>query len=307
MAPAEQSTQPIIPNKKPLNKKLIAIIITVIVVCIVAIIVIMILNNKSEPQAEYNNSETSSESNKKPNKDTVVRGFITSLNTILNQYLAKEQSTASLEQIYDQVLPVYKSSSKVAIPLEKSYGLKTSSDISSTLSKAISEEVISFLTKNEFKQYEEVELPSEQRQYFNKNNGILCNIIDGVPFAVACGHIDWITADNTALINTLAEAYKRVEGDYPIYISASKKNIKDSPFEPYQKLQVVLPGATGLFYRPSPTSDWVFFAATQNVLSCKKYESDAGARKAFQGEKCYDESTKETRKVTNGTTDTKSE
>ena len=296
--------EPIMPNdNKKLNNKVLIIlgIVVVAVIAIVAIVFAMNSGNKTE-ETQQNTSNSEQETKKKPNKDTVVRDVITGLNDSLDAYLKKEKVSTELEQIYDQVIPIYKSSSKVAIPLEKSYGLKSSADISTSVSDDLVLETKEYLTDSGFKLYKDVELTGEQKQYLNKDTGVLCYVVDGVPFSVACGHIDWVTADNSALIDSLAEAYKAVEGEYPLFIGATKKNIQDSPFEPYQKLQVNLPGAAGLFYRPSATADWVFFAATQAVISCEKYESDAGARKAFQGEKCYDEAAKENRTVTNGTT-----
>lgn len=294
VAPLETPSQ-----KKKISGKMIAIIAAIVAMIIAAIVLIIVLNSGHEelqPETPQSNTETQ----KKPNKDTVVKEFIASINDEATTYLKKEKQHFVLEQIYDQALPVYKSSSKVAIPLEKSYGLKSPNNVDLDVATKLAKYLEKYLTNNGFKIYDALELTSTS-QYLNKETGILCTVAEVAPFSIGCGHIDWITADNTALIDNLAEAYKRVEDEYPLYIAASKKNIKDSPFEPYQKLEVSLPGAAGLFYRPSPTSDWVFFAATQSIISCKRYEADSGARKAFQGEKCYDESTKETRAVTNGT------
>ena len=233
--------EPIMPNdNKKLNNKVLIIlgIVVVAVIAIVAIVFAMNSGNKTE-ETQQNILNSEQETKKKPNKDTVVRDVITGLNDSLDAYLKKEKVSTELEQIYDQVIPIYKSSSKVAIPLEKSYGLKSSADISTSVSDDLVLETKEYLTDNGFKLYKDIELTGEQKQYLNKDTGVLCYVVDGVPFSVACGHIDWVTADNSALIDSLAEAYKAVEGEYPLFIGATKKNIQDSPFEPYQKLQVI--------------------------------------------------------------------
>lgn len=73
-------------------------------------------------------------------------------------------------------------------------------------------------------------------------------------------------------------------------------SIVNSDFEPYQRITVglrsinYLGGAAGLFYRVSPTSEWVFFTGTQAVLDCSAYDT-VDLKRAFVGEVCYDAET----------------
>jgi len=74
-------------------------------------------------------------------------------------------------------------------------------------------------------------------------------------------------------------------------LAGSLDNIKDSLYEPYQTIGIgVYPdensGATGLFYRTSPSSNWVFFAMAQEMLSCEAYDT-IDLQRAFLGEDCY--------------------
>ncbi len=292
--------------KKPWFYLILAVILIGI---IVAIIILANTNNEepSEPQSG-SSSETSSSTEKENSKpttsnDTLVRNLISDLSSVANKFLQNNNSNESLEQVYDYTFPVYKLASvKTAIPVEKSYGLKSSNSADSTLMYNLSQEFKRSLMAQGYEEYGVVPLFAGITQLYNPKTEIICiSQENAIPYTISCGHTSWIAADTIALISSLADAYYKVEEEYPIFISANTNNIKNSPFEPYQRLTASLPGYAGLFYRSSPTAEWVFFTGTQSVIPCEKYEDDLGARRAYQGDVCYDKEIDGNRSVTNGT------
>ncbi|MBQ9402954.1 hypothetical protein IJU22_00015 [Candidatus Saccharibacteria bacterium] len=204
----------------------------------------------------------------------------------------EEDIATSIQDVYDTNSPLYiPSSAKVAIPLEKSFGLQISA--SRALMGLMADQAKAKLSELGFVEYQDVKQNlSGDYGYIDKENNILCGAFDANTNIVtfSCGHTSWISPEKIALANSLAEAYKEKQGDYPVMISASAEDIKNSPYQPYQKLTVTLGNAAGLFYRSDKSASWVFFAATQAPIPCEKYYEDSGARHAFQGEKCLDKS-----------------
>ncbi len=297
--------------EKPKNKnKLIIICATIIGVLIISIVIILVVLNLNKKEAEDTTTpETSETTGKKDNTtkvvdpDTAVRNLVSDLYNVASNFLNRSNSPAAVEQVYDSFFPVFKlDTSNVPIAIQKSYGIKTSVDIDLTLSYNLEQEIRKTLINDGFKSYDYY--PGFQdtvEEFYNSKTDIVCvSSMNSVPYDISCSSTSWISADTVALASSLADAYKKVEGEYPSMISVNKNDIENSPFEPYQKLTVSMVGFVALFYRSSPTADWVYFTGTQATLPCSTFEKDTGARRAFQGETCYDERTGEDRKVTNG-------
>lgn len=138
--------------------------------------------------------------------------------------------------------------------------------------------------------------------YLDANHNITCGIhgdaewktngaINYYYVSLKCAKTDWVwlTEADKNLILELETAYYDKAGKYPSIIH-NIQDIKNSQYEPYQKLTVSLGGAAGLFYRTSPDAKWQFFVATQSALDCSDYNTD-DLRKAFAGDICYNGST----------------
>lgn len=128
------------------------------------------------------------------------------------------------------------------------------------------------------------------RQYLNSDTGVLC-AFSAPDFA--CGHISWysITDDWKTLVNGIGSAYYAKKGVYPIVAANVSDNeamptIRDSEYASYQNVTIANTTHVMLFYRQSPTSEWVYFTDTQSPIDCSEFTGEL--QKGFAGDICYD-------------------
>lgn len=196
----------------------------------------------------------------------------------------------SIQDVYDSDNPLYfVSGAKVPTFLNKSFGFVVTAPDQPELIKQMSENAKAKLKKLGFATYKDAgEDISGAYGWLNSNDKIVCTPLRDnlITFSLSCGHTSWIPSEKVALVNSLATAYIKKEGELPLYINALPDEIEDSPYEPYQKLVATLPDSAGLFYRASSDTEWVYFLGTQTAVPCSKYYADAGAKHAFQGDTC---------------------
>ena len=144
-------------------------------------------------------------------------------------------------------------------------------------------------------------------QFINNETGVIC-AFGGQYRVISCGHINWapqsITNEWKDFINSIGDAYYAEINDFPsIYQGGDIKlsdnttlpTILDSDYEPYQYTNFAVGGGVVLFYRKSPTSEWVFFRGTQTYIDCNEYTGEA--QKGFAGMACWDTATDSMSKV----------
>ena len=205
---------------------------------------------------------------------------------------ATSNVAVEFQDTYDSGAPYFlPANAKTGIALDKAFGIYTN-DLELTAAEAVAKAVTAKLKDLGFVEYDEIPLMAGPAWYDEENDLICTPVAASVPFAVACGHTSWITTEKLAFINSLADAYYAAKGEYPAALDASKDDIVNSVFEPYQRLVASLPDAGAIFYRPSETGKWVFFTSGQAAPSCEEFAKDAGARRAFQGESCVNASGK---------------
>lgn len=196
--------------------------------------------------------------------------------------------------VYDNAMPEYQPEGMlVKMPLTRAYGFRIDNADDAVLrdtlmSEDLAGKLIGVLEGRGYSLYDEI---LGTRDYLNEQTGIICGLsMNSVPFVVSCGYTGWISQDTAEreLLNSLAEAYRKNQGEYPARLYASAQNIHNSSRAPYQTITTGLQGAAGLFYRKGEDGDWKFFAGAQAVLSCKLYETEE-EQKAFADEVCYDE------------------
>ncbi|MBQ6461256.1 hypothetical protein IJJ36_02385 [Candidatus Saccharibacteria bacterium] len=147
-------------------------------------------------------------------------------------------------------------------------------------------------------------------QYINDESGVICAVlING--FDIGCGHINWqnsLKEEWKDYINGIGKAYYKKENAYPILPDTFSDNLSpkivNSDYEPYQYTEIDIENYVGIFYRPSPTSEWVYFDGVQAVLDCDEFTGDA--QKGFAGYACVDSDGKSSKvKVTQEDADSK--
>ena len=199
---------------------------------------------------------------------------------------AADSVAVEFQDTYDTDAPYFlPANAKTGIALDKAFGIYANGlelMVADTVAKAVTAK----LKDLGFVKYDEIPLMAGPAWYDEDNDLICAPVVAGTPFRVSCGHTSWITTEKLAFINSLADAYYAAKDEYPAALNASKTNIVDSVFEPYQRLVASLPDAGAIFYRPSETGKWVFFTSGQAAPSCEEFAKDAGARRAFQGESC---------------------
>lgn len=135
-------------------------------------------------------------------------------------------------------------------------------------------------------------------QYINNTTGVICAILTNGE-AVSCGHINhWeMTDDWTRFVNGIGEAYYKKESKYPVVLRTDGNlPIHESEYEPYQYADPTIDVYQYLFYRESPTSNWVAFgSAGQAGFGCDEFTDEA--QKGFAGYQCYDNDKSEWSKV----------
>lgn len=194
--------------------------------------------------------------------------------------------------LYDSSVPAYQPDGMlVKMELTRAYAFRIENTDNEVVRDALmgdelADKLVGVLESRGYKLYAEAMGAGD---YLNEQTGIICGLgTHSVPFVVSCGYIGWINQDDAerALLNELAEAYRKKQGEYPAWLVASTQGIHDSSQAPYQTLTASLGGAAGLFYRRNVESEWQFFAGVQAVLDCTAYGTEE-ERKAFADEVCY--------------------
>lgn len=221
------------------------------------------------------------------NYETEIGGFI---QTNYPEYWA---AGTPLKEAGDEFAPYYKPTSLNAVmKLFWGYGFalqfNTPTDIPDGYSENIDEQGSSFFTTHGFTEYEFHE--HSNKEFINNDTGVICYKVVGVE-TIGCSHIDeWqISSEWQSFINSIGTAYHKAEEEYPTLWYkktdyASDPNIINSEYEPYQYVEVPMKEFYGLFYRQSPTSEWVYFAGTQMIMSCDAFTGEA--QKGFAGLVC---------------------
>lgn len=295
----EQPFTPQEPKKK--NNLLFCIIAGAIgIAAIVAIVIFLVILASSKKEEPVKNIEqpVAQEEKEKPKKDMTAAEKEAVIKSVLADFKSAAKTAVddidlTFQDIYDTNSPYYlPKNANTGIMLDKSFGIHFASKNTEDLAviEKVAEAVRNELDELGFVEYDKIALMGGP-QYLDEEKNVICGVITtSLPFEVTCGHTSWITTEKLAFINSLAEAYYKKEGKYPIALNASKDAIKDSVFEPYQRLEASMPGAGAIFYRPSKTADWVFFTAGQAAPTCAEFSKDAGARRAFQGQTCVNNS-----------------
>lgn len=125
--------------------------------------------------------------------------------------------------------------------------------------------------------------------FYNSRNNIVCSvekrdkaILDYAP--ASCALITSYDLEDKSLVNSLAEAYKKGRNQYPVYIAGAKSeasdkkladSIENSDYKEYQTIMVSTgENAAIVFYRESPSKEWIYLTATQAFIDCSKYSGE---------------------------------
>ena len=271
--------------------------IGVVAVIFIVIFVAMLLGGKkpaeqpvATPVAVVDTEEDEDRPLSAAEKEALVKSTLSELKKA--GAAAVSDATVEFQDTYDTGAPYFlPANAKTGIALDKAFGIYAN-DLELTTAKAVAKAVVAKLEDLGFVEYDEIPLMAGPAWYDEDNDLICTPVVASTPFTVTCGHTSWITTEKLAFINSLADAYYAAKDEYPAALNASKADIVDSVFEPYQRLVASLPDAGAIFYRPSETGKWVFFTSGQAAPSCEEFAKDAGARRAFQGESCVNASGK---------------
>ena len=312
-------SQPVTPNIDPAvlmpgfktgrNSKITAVIAggIIAVVMVIGLSIFLTALNKQTGQTETKSEETSKE-DKKDNsylteneKQALVKKI---LNEVKNAAVDIDKTTSSAEtsdvtettysiqDVYDSDNPLYfASGAKVPTLADKSFGFVITAPDQPDLINQMAENAKAKLKRLGFSVYKDAgEDKTNSFGWYDSNNKIICTPLRNnyTSLSLSCSHTSWISSEKVALLNSLATAYLKKESELPLFINATTDKIKNSPYEPYQKLIATLPDSVGLFYRSGKDAEWVFFLDTQGVVPCSKYYANAGAKHAFQGDTCLD-------------------
>ncbi len=302
-----QSAQPTVPTpdialptyKTPHDPKMVRVVAggIIAIVMIIGLSIFLTALNRQTGQGDGDNTtDASSGSSKKEEsylteneKQALVKNVLTE---VKEAAIDVDKTTYSIQDVYDSDNPLYfVSGAKVPTFLNKSFGFVVTAPDQPDLIKQMSENAKAKLKKLGFVIYKDAgEDASGSYGWLDSNNKIICTPLRDnlTTLSLSCGHTSWIPSEKVALINSLATAYMKKEGELPLYINALPDEIEDSPYEPYQKLVATLPDSAGLFYRASSDAEWVYFLGTQAAVPCSKYYADTGAKYAFQGDTCLD-------------------
>lgn len=237
------------------------------------------------------NKNCSSCQNGSGNNDSSDSWDISNVKAEVDKIVAMESGGLTMRDAYFPLVAINNGNSYT--PAEMSYGamfdLYTSDLIknSETLEKLKSD--LLSLGFSELAEFKDVADYNGGAGTYKKGD-MVCTV-GTLPHAyVACSEKNWIIDETKELATQLSNAYYAKTNRYPFVIHVKDSVIKDSGVPPYQRLTVGVTNAAGLFYRVSPDTEWQFFTATQDNLECSKYDTD-DIRKAFAGDKCYDEAT----------------
>lgn len=294
------------PEPKPAksNKPLIWCLAILAIIGIVAAIVFAYLyfTTPTTPASTSNNNQSSTTTDEPTTvEETEIMAEVRQLVETLSSIASSETNTG-LVKVYEGSILYKPDNAKTYITLDDSYGIygfsngltiEESSAIYQALSAKLKE--LGFIEKSDF-----ADVPlflTGGTYYVNDNNGIICEVSDGIPFTTYCGHSSWFSEEKVALANQLAEAYFVTTGQYPFSIpSLNNYTIDNSTITPYQVLKTPVSNAMGLFYRTSPESEWQFFTATQALIDCSDFNTQ-DIKNAFTGEACWDNVTNQSSTV----------
>lgn len=119
---------------------------------------------------------------------------------------------------------------------------------------------------------------------YNKNTNVVCTAYDTPMQVISCGKATDYNLNEKSIVNSLAEAYNKVEGKYPIVVAPENynesnpsfaKTVKDTGYKNYQTINPNLGiNALSIFYRESASSEWVYLTSSQAAIDCSIYSTD---------------------------------
>lgn len=120
--------------------------------------------------------------------------------------------------------------------------------------------------------------------FYNKNTNVVCTAYDTPMQVISCGKATDYDLNEKSIVNSLAEAYNKVEGKYPIVVAPENynesnpsfaKTVKDTGYKNYQTINPNLGiNALSIFYRESASSEWVYLTSSQAAIDCSIYSTD---------------------------------
>ena len=130
-----------------------------------------------------------------------------------------------------------------------------------------------------FKQIESIDNPliytSNLTIFYNSATNVVCTSYAYLEPLMGCSAATDYDLSGKSLVNSLAEAYNKSEGKYPLVVSAQSSGIKDTGYKKYQTITPFIGhNAMSLFYRESPSSDWKYLLSTQAVIDCSIYSNE---------------------------------
>lgn len=297
--------------KPPRNSKMTAVIAGGIIAIVMIIGLSIFLTALNKQTSQTKSSEETSKEDKKDNsylteneKQTLVKKILAEVKdaaididetTNTNEDANTNDvvnATYSVQDVYDSDNPLYfVSGAKVPTLTNKSFGFVITATDQPELTSQIEENAKAKLKKLGFTVYKDAgEDTAGGYGWYNSDDKIICTPLRNnlTTLSLSCAHTSWIPTEKVALVNSLATAYMKKEGELPLYINASTDKIERSPYEPYQKIIATLPDSVGLFYRSGANAEWVYFMSTQATIPCNKYYTETGAQHAFQGDACLD-------------------
>ena len=307
--PPPAEVTPKVPSEKPKSSKGLITLVVILAILALAGTAFGIYGMffQPKPTCETNCSEHNDDANSDStieNNDVSSSGTsnaaIDSTEEVVRKIVNQLQESISKENLspiktYDMYVLNKNTSAKTLLPLEKSFGIYgTRTNTSLEDQNQIESLFRTKLTELGFVENNEIEGPfylAGNGNYINKEKQIVCNISVGSPYSINCGHQSWISEDKIAFANQLAEAVYEASGSYPFSIDTNYEvTIKDSAINPYQRLNIPVGNAIGLFYRTSPNSEWKYFKAVQAAPECSEFNT-ADLKNAFAGEQCYEAAT----------------
>ena len=238
--------------------------------------------------------QSSKEADKTAETTKKVKDMIVDVRVMLIKMAEGEDYT--LNQRYDDNTPTYEFQEGYATGLESSFGLTFYIEPSQRHDQVTEKNNLKASVETILKKYglskTEVTDPGRYGDvaHYKSDDGYICvAMFGGMPFYLDCGHTSWLSDTKKELVKKLADVYKAsLEGERSvIYIDADPENIETATGGEYQRIQVSLGDAAGLFYRKGAEGEWKFFTATQQFLDCSAYDTDE-LKAAYEGVDCYD-------------------
>lgn len=233
-----------------------------------------------------------------------AESIINKINVKLTNTSEKDHHKATISQSTPQsdnplTSPSYKvNDTDYYVATTETYGLAITlpgtddSFVDEDASQAIATQVISVLTDTDYKK---TDTNVATTNY--ESTSVVCSISsEGSPMYVTCANKSAYTKISRDLEPFVTTYTSAKANDPAMHATYSNLTITDSPVKDYQRASVNVSegigGATLLFYRHNEDK-WLFFTATQNILSCSDYNT-VDIVSAFSGEKCMDGDTEST-------------